>query len=58
MDLGREGARTFLNGFATSAYVNSFGHGLVDPALAPRDKPPPASSRRFSDVSYSVARAR
>jgi NTE family protein len=36
VDLGREGARTFLSGFATSAYVNSFGHGLVDPVQRPR----------------------
>ena len=37
VDLGRQGARTFLSGFAASAYVNSYGHALVDPALAPRD---------------------
>ena len=36
VDLGREGARTFLSGFAASAYVNSYGHGLVDPAWGPR----------------------
>jgi NTE family protein len=37
IDLGREGARKFLSGFDASSYVNSYGHGLVDPALAPRD---------------------
>lgn len=31
VDHGRAGARTFLAGFATSAYVNSFGQGLIDP---------------------------
>lgn len=36
VDHGRAGARTFLDGFATSAYVNSFGHGLVDPLGGPR----------------------
>ena len=36
VDLGREGARAFLRGFAASDYVNSYGHGLVDPARGPR----------------------
>lgn len=32
VDLGRDGARRFLSGFDASAYLNSYGHGLVDPA--------------------------
>jgi NTE family protein len=32
VDLGREGARAFLSGFDVSSYVNSYGHGLADPA--------------------------
>ena len=43
VDLGREGAQRFLSGFDASAYVNSYGHGLVGPALGPVQLLSPAS---------------